>query len=70
MLDLIPLELAQEILDGVLAKYKALRSEVHKGFRLNRMYFLEAILLYIDEIQLLDRQKINENEQLQEIYMA
>jgi hypothetical protein len=34
------------------------------------MYFLEAILLYIDEIQLLERQKINENEQLKDIYMA
>jgi hypothetical protein len=38
------------MLDGVFTKYKELRADVHKGFRLNRMYFLETILLYVEEI--------------------
>ena len=70
MLNIIPVELAKELHENVCLKYKEFRSEVHKSFHLNRMYFLEVILLYIDEIHALDRSKITDHPNLTAIYQA
>lgn len=50
MLGILTKDFAEQLHEVVLEAYKELRSEAHKFFKLNRQYFLEVVLLYIDAI--------------------
>lgn len=50
MLGILTKDFADQLHEVVCEAYKELREESHRSFHLNRMYFVEVVLLYIDAI--------------------
>jgi len=54
MLGILSNEFSNQLHLVVCEAYKELREESHRTFHLNRMYFIEVVLLYIDAISNID----------------
>jgi hypothetical protein len=50
MLGILTKDFAEQLHEVVFEAYKELRQEAHRFFKLNRQYFVEVVLLYIDAI--------------------
>lgn len=68
-LEVLPRELADRLFPKVYEIYRDHR-EIHKKFRLNRMYFLEVVLIYIDVISQLEQSSVKGNPLLELIVAA